>query len=65
MLKSSCYQTRCSVANILEEITNEQNYYPIYVALFSQLKRKQTIAVSSTIESTLEEIKKRFPDIKH
>ncbi|RAL21479.1 HEAT repeat domain-containing protein [Thermoflavimicrobium daqui] len=60
MLKSSCHLTRSSAARKLEEVANEQNYYQIYFALYTQLKRERTILVASIIEKIMREIEDEY-----
>lgn len=56
LLKDPSYQVRCSVANIVLDLVDEENKKLIIKALNAALRRETTVAASSTLQSALEEL---------
>ncbi|WP_167549931.1 HEAT repeat domain-containing protein [Planococcus rifietoensis] len=56
LLKDPSYQVRCSVANCVLNLVDEENKKLIIKALGAALRRETTVAARSTLHSALEEL---------
>lgn len=56
LLKDPSYQVRCSVANCVLDLVDEENEKLIIKALNAALRRETTVAARSTLQSALEEL---------
>jgi HEAT repeat protein len=58
LLKSKSYRVRCAVVNTLTEIADESNRIIIIEHFKQALKREETVAVRSSLESALSQLEK-------
>lgn len=56
LLKDPSYQVRCSVANIVLDLVDEENENLIKKALNAALRRETTVAARSSLQSALDEL---------
>lgn len=56
LLKDPSYRVRCSIANCVLDLVNEENKKLIIKALDAALRRETTVAARSTLQSALEEL---------